>query len=451
MPDRQIVHLHVAPNPPGDDIRLPSGPWAITELHSPEDFLECVPGRSPGVVVFQPDRHVFTPERIESLVAAAPGTLWIALVKPGDRTDPGISRLIAEVCHDFHTWPCEHERLRITIGHALGIAAYRAEQQARVGRQPPPGLVAASPQMQEVLRMVGKFARVNASVLTVGESGTGKELVARTLHSQSARSNRPFVAVNCAALPTSLVHSELFGHERGAFTGATSRRIGRIEAAAGGTVLLDEIGDLPLEMQAHLLRFLQEGTIERLGSDVTHRVDVRVIAATHVDLEAAIRNGRFREDLYYRLNVLHMEIPPLRERREDVEPLAHHCFERFRNDCTPRVRGIGRPAIEAMERYPWPGNIRELVNRMRRAMVTAEGRLISSVDLGLERRTGPRRERTLAVARREAERAAILASLRAVQGNMTSAAERLGVSRVTLYRLMERHDLRGAEGEVVSG
>src|SRR5690606_39169086 len=247
-------------------------------------------------------------------------------------------------------------------------------------------MVGRSAAMRSLYQAIRRISASEAPVLITGETGTGKELAARALHEGSTRRNAPFVAVNCGALPETLIQAELFGHERGAFTDARERKLGRIEMAAGGTLFLDEIGDLPLSVQTVLLRFLQEGTIERLGGRSTTRVDVRVIAATHVDLERSIAEARFREDLYYRLNVLRLRVPPLREREGDVELLAQAMFERFAQRAGKRIRGFSRAAMDRMVAHPWPGNVRELVNRVQRGVVMCEGRLIAPADLGLERR-----------------------------------------------------------------
>jgi DNA-binding NtrC family response regulator len=252
------------------------------------------------------------------------------------------------------------------------------------------------------------------------------------------------VAVNCGAIPASLIAAELFGYERGAFTGAERRRQGRLEQADGGTVLLDEIADLPLDLQSHLLRFLQEGTVDRLGGAESVPVNARVIAATHMDLAEAVRAGRLREDLYYRLNVLNLHMPALRERREDIPLLANHFLEHFRKEYGGRCCGFTPQALEIMEFHDWPGNVRELINRVRRAVVMGESRLIGVDHLGLERRQNSRTEslKTLQEARRGGERAAILAALRNTRKNISVAARQLDISRVTLYRLMQRHGIK---------
>ncbi|UEN99589.1 sigma-54 dependent transcriptional regulator [Acidiferrobacter thiooxydans] len=298
--------------------------------------------------------------------------------------------------------------------------------------------------MKATVQRIAKISQSDAPVLIQGETGTGKELCALAVHAHSARSTRPFVAVNCGALPDKLIQSELFGHEKGAFTGAHQRKIGRIEAAEGGTLFLDEIGDLSLDLQVNLLRVLQGGTYERVGGTETLRADIRVIAATHVDMEKAVGEKRFREDLYYRLNVLNLDVPPLRSRDGDVVLLARHWFDMFAAERNPQVRGFSRDAFAALSRHHWPGNVRELINRVRRAMVMCERQLIGPEDLGLEH-VGPHRdipvEETLAEARERAEREAICEAVDRSAGNLSRAARSLGISRVTLYRLLDKYQI----------
>jgi DNA-binding NtrC family response regulator len=284
----------------------------------------------------------------------------------------------------------------------------------------------------------------DAPVFISGESGTGKELTALAIHARSARRDQPFVAINCGAIPPHLLQSELFGYERGAFTGANQRKIGRVEAADGGTLFLDEIGDLPLESQASLLRFLQERKIERLGGQTSTAVDVRIISATHVDMQTAMLEGRFRADLYHRLCVLQIDEPPLRVRGKDIELLANHMLERFRRDASRRLRGFSPCAIAALHNYAWPGNVRELINRVRRAIVMSEGRqiLASDLELGDYVEAAPT---TLAQAREAAERQAIEVALLRHRGRLGEAADELGISRVTLYRLLTAYGLRAKE------
>ena len=304
-------------------------------------------------------------------------------------------------------------------------------------------LVGRSPALLQVRASLNKFAPVELPVLVTGETGTGKELAARARHEMSPRARGPFIAVNCGALPPSLVQAELFGHERGAFTGAAARRIGLFEAAHGGTIFLDEVGDLPLDAQTNLLRVLQEGTLERIGSHQSVRVDVRVLAATHVDLEQAVARGRFRQDLYYRLDVLRLHMPPLRERGDDVELLARHFLEAFRRQHQVRARAFDPGARRALRAHAWPGNVRELLNRVRRAAVVSEGELIPAEALQLAATTVPSATAAdgLDDVRIQAEREAILATLRESGFNVSECARRLRVSRVTVYRLCRKHQL----------
>jgi DNA-binding NtrC family response regulator len=299
--------------------------------------------------------------------------------------------------------------------------------------------------MQEVYKMIGRLARTDATVLLWGESGTGKELVAKKIHEHSSRRDSAMVAINCAAIPENLLESELFGYEKGAFTGAVARQIGRIESAAGGTLLLDEIGDLTPDFQGHLLRFLQQGTIERLGNPRPIPVNVRIISATNVNLEQAVAAGRFRQDLYYRLNVLRVNMPPLRERGEDVVLLAKFFFEKFAPEKRPHVQGYSKKALQALMEHDWPGNVRELINRVRRAMVMSENRLITPDDLGLANinPTASAQPR-LHDARTNVERETLATHLLNARGNLSLAARQMGISRVTLYRLMKKHELQPA-------
>lgn len=366
---------------------------------------------------------------------------WLALVQPEDVRSDALSRLLADGVFDFHTFPVDSRRLLDSLGHAAGVAAIRASAHGTAAGDAitASGMVGNSPGMQQLFRQLDKIGQVEAPVLITGESGSGKELTALAIHRRSLRASGPLVAVNCAALPASLVQSELFGHEKGAFTGAVRRKIGRIESAAGGTLFLDEIGDLPLEQQTSLLRFLQEGTVDRVGGTHPVPVDARVIAATHQDLELAVDQGRFREDLYYRLNVLRLQVPPLRERTEDIEALAWRQFERFGRERGVQVKGFSEQALQCLLRHDWPGNVRELINRVRRAIVMADGRLITPADLGLDRRNGRRMVPSLQQVRAEAESRAIRTSLRLARNNLSEAARSLGISRVTLYRLLDKH------------
>ena len=306
---------------------------------------------------------------------------------------------------------------------------------------PEQDIVGSSAIMKKMFRGIRKLAGVDAPVLITGESGTGKEKAAISIHRCCNRAGHPFIAVNCGALPSSLIQSELFGYERGAFTGAARRKLGRIEMAAGGTLFLDEVGDFPLELQVVLLRFLQEKTIDRVGGGNQVQVDVRVIAATHVNLEQAVREGRFREDLYYRLSVLHLPVPPLRDRDGDVDLLAEYCWQQFLKEKSIQAEGFSKEALSAMNQHLWPGNVRELINRTRRAMIMADKRLIVPADLGLERRAVRHTGATLEQAREASEKQALQLALQHTKGNISLAAKRLGVSRVCVYRLIKKYEI----------
>jgi DNA-binding NtrC family response regulator len=382
---------------------------------------------------------------LEALLAAKPSLRVIALVEPSQCAHRQLAPLIQrELIYDYHTLPLDLDRLLFTLGHINGLVTIErsAERRARPQLRKGADMVGTSPAMIAVNTAIEKIARSGASALIQGESGTGKELVARAIHERSARAGGPFVAVNCAALPPSLIGSELFGHEKGAFTGALVRKIGRIEAAHGGSLFLDEVGDLPLELQGHFLRFLQERTIDRIGGTTPIQVDVRVIAATNVDLSKAQAEGRFREDLFYRLNVLTIDLPPLSKRGDDIELLATYYLERFARDLRRPMLGFRESALRAMRAYAWPGNVRELISCMQRAAVMAEGRWVNIADLGLEGVEPSSQDRpTLQEARADLEQRLVRDALEHSGHNVQAAARQLGVSRMTLYRLLERYDI----------
>jgi DNA-binding NtrC family response regulator len=367
---------------------------------------------------------------------------WIAATRRGQLEDAGLRHLIRDYCFDYVTMPYDMTRIVETVGHAYGMITLTepASQPAAPGRGEGEMVGTCDP-MLALFKTIRRVAATDAPVFISGESGTGKELTAVAIHERSSRARAPLIAINCGAIPSSLLQAELFGYERGAFTGANQRKIGRVEAAQGGTLFLDEIGDLPLDSQSSLLRFLQEGKIERLGGHASTPVDVRVICATHVDLDAALRAGRFREDLYHRLCVLKIEEPPLRARGKDIEMLARHMLERFKGDAHRRLRGFSPDAIAALYGYAWPGNVRELINRVRRAIVMSEGRMITATDLELGD-YAVLAPVSLVEAREAAERQVIEQALLRHRGRFAEAARELGVSRVTLYRLMCAHGMR---------
>jgi two-component system NtrC family response regulator len=306
------------------------------------------------------------------------------------------------------------------------------------------GLITRDPEMLRVCRTIEKVADTGATVMLLGESGTGKEVLARGLHQSSNRRNERFVAINCAAIPENLLESELFGYEKGAFTGAVKTTLGKIETAHRGTLMLDEIGDLPMPLQAKLLRFLQERVIERLGGRQEIAVDVRIVCATHQDLKQLTTEGRFREDLYYRLAEIVVNIPPLRDRVGDAALLAHALTKRFVSEQKRGSLTLGESALHAIEAYPWPGNIRELENCLKRATIMADGSQITAEDLSLRTGDGEVAEASLDLrtVREEADRKAVIAALARANNNVQKAADLLGVSRPTLYDLMHRMGLK---------
>ena len=315
--------------------------------------------------------HLENLKKVKALINRT-GIQWVVAVSQQLLQQPRVAKFIAEWFLDYHTLPFDHTRIHIALGRACGMAHLRRRHLQATARQDE-FIFGDSEQSKALRQLIARVAPIDTSVMIRGESGSGKELIARSLHAQSLRKNAAFIAVNCGAIPEQLIQSELFGHEKGAFTGAHQRKIGRIEAADGGTLFLDEIGDLPLELQANLLRFLQEKQIERVGGQHTLSVDVRVLAATHVDLEAAIGDGRFREDLYYRLNVLEVRTTPLRERVADIAPMARYFAQLYMAEIGRRPRNFSTGAIQALRRHGWPGNARELANRVRRGMALAEG------------------------------------------------------------------------------
>lgn len=383
-------------------------------------------------------------EDVDRFLEQAASIPWVALLTEPILKIDSVRFLLLKHCFDYLTLPVDASRLRYALGHAEGMAQLQNHLQRPFASDT--GLIGNSPAMQRLRQQIHKVAGVDAPVLISGESGSGKELTARAIHHGSKRATGPFVAVNCGAIPAGLVQSELFGHERGAFTGAAKERRGWIESADHGTLFLDEIADLPLDQQVNLLRFLQEGTILRLGASRPVQVNVRVVAASHVKLEDAVQRGRFREDLMYRLNVLPLHVPALRERQSDIPLLADHFFQVFASEKSQRLTGWSHAAMQAMQNHGWPGNVREFMNRIRRAMVMAEGRLISPHDLGLESHSlgylPDADDAALQQARSRAELDTIVQTWHKRGKNISHAARDLGVSRMTLYRLLDKHQLR---------
>jgi len=442
-PARELLYLHRQGTQDFLINNIRDAGWSVHEAHAATRARELLDHGNIHVGLALIDDDSRAQQELLDLWPVSDHMQWVAMLGNDVLQSSRVSQLITEYFYDYHTLPADLDRLLFSLGHAWGMASMtRTSQDFLQERFSQYEMVGASPVMQGLFRSIRKVAGADAPVLITGESGVGKELAALAVHERSHRAQGPFVAVNCGALPTNLIQSELFGYEKGAFTGAIARKIGHIESAAGGTIFLDEIGDLPLDLQVNLLRFLQEHTIERIGGRDKIQVDVRIIAATNVDLESAVRDGRFREDLYYRLHVLNLKVPPLRERVGDVDLLARFFFDKFSKDRRPQIKGFGQRAIQAMNDHFWPGNVRELINRVRRAMVMSEKRLISAEDLGLNATTRMSRILTLEEARRQAEKNAIQTSLQRTRKNISRAARELGVSRVTLYRMLEKHDIQ---------
>jgi len=381
---------------------------------------------------------------LEQMLTQAPDTKVIVLT--GQNGQINALRAVAMGAYDFLAKPFEPEVLGLTVERALRLAELQAENtRLHAMRQPDSmgGLITRDPNMLKVCRTIEKVASANATVMLLGESGTGKEVLARGLHQASPRRGERFVAINCAAIPENLLESELFGYEKGAFTGAAKTTLGKIETANHGTLMLDEIGDLPMPLQAKLLRFLQERVIERVGGRQEIPVDVRIVCATHQDLKQLTTEGRFREDLYYRLAEIVVNIPPLRERVGDAALLAHAFVKRFASEHNRRSLTLAEDAVRAVEAHTWPGNIRELENCIKRAVIMADGSQITADDLGL---SAPEAEGDasldLRTVRDEAEKKAVIAALARSNGNVLRAAELLGVSRPTLYDLMHRFGMK---------
>jgi two-component system NtrC family response regulator len=379
---------------------------------------------------------------LKEILSLAPHTRVIVITGNADRDNA--VRAVSLGAYDFYQKPLDPEVLRLIAGRAFQLHALEAQNrmllQAQV-RSPFEGFIATDDAMLRVCRMIEKVSPTDVSVLILGESGTGKELIARAVHAQSGRKDSRFVAINCAAIPEALLESELFGHEKGAFTGAAKQTLGKIEVASGGTLFLDEIGDMPLALQAKLLRFLQDRVIERVGGRQEIPVNVRVVCATNKDLQQLITEQKFREDLYFRISEVTIKVPPLRERRGGPTVLAHALLRKYNGAQGRPKRGFTEEALAALEAHPWPGNVRELENKVKSAIIMSEGNLLTSEDLGLRAALAGEPLFNLKEVRTRAERQAIHQALSISDGNVSRAAELLGVSRPTLYDLMEKYGI----------
>ncbi len=369
------------------------------------------------------------------------------IVVTGQEERENSVKAIGMGAYDFYSKPFESEIIGLIVNRAFRLLELEDENQrlqnsGTTHNEPFDGVIACSTQMQSVCKAVEKVAPSDATVLLLGESGTGKELCAKGLHTLGSNKDGKFVAINCAAIPDTLLESELFGYEKGAFTGANKQTLGKIEYANGGTLFLDEMGDLPIALQAKLLRFLQERVVERVGGHEPVPVNVRVVCATHQNLREKIENGEFREDLFYRISEIPLEIPPLRDREGDIIILARFFFEKFNEDHGRKLRGFTKDALSSMESYSWPGNVRELQNRIKRAVIITDGKQISASDLELDRAASETMNFNLRDIREKVERQAILRALSHVNGKVAPAAELLGVSRPTLYDLIKKLELK---------
>ena len=383
---------------------------------------------------------------LDAIMALKPDTKVIVASGHGAR-ESALSA-IAKGAYDFYQKPVDIEALGLIVRRAFELHRIESENRQLATRSDEGNkvlgrLITSAPEMVRVARTIERVANTNASVMLLGASGTGKELLARGLHDASDRREGAFVAINCAAIPENLLESELFGHEKGAFTGAVKTTEGKIEQAGGGTLFLDEVGDIPLQLQVKLLRFLQERVIERIGSRKSIAVDTRIVCATHQDLESMIKAGRFREDLFYRLAEIVVKIPSLAERPGDATLLAKVFLARFSREMNPQVKGFAADALAVIDSWPWPGNVRELENRVKRAVIMSDSKLVGAADLDL---SGPDEEMSQALnlktAREVADRRVIRHALARSEGNISSTAKLLGISRPTLYDLLKQYDMQ---------
>jgi two-component system, NtrC family, response regulator len=424
----------------------------VTACETSEQTLATVRRTEPDVVLFdlgqarEPAVAAQSLELLRQILNISPDTKIIAMTEHDAR-----ELAVAAVglgATDFYHKPLDASVLSIVVRRALRIRELEEENwrlRERTGAMALEGIIGVSDAMRGLGRAIEKVAPTNATVLLLGDSGTGKELLARAVHRLSGRSHKPFVAINCAAIPDTLLESELFGYEKGAFTGAAKRTAGKLESADGGTIFLDEIGEMPASLQAKLLRVVQERTVERIGGRVLLTLDLRIVCATNKNLETLIASGGFREDLFYRISEVTIRVPPLRDRQGDSLLLAQFLLQQLSERFGKPTRGLAPDAIRAIQAYRWPGNVRELENRIKGAVIMAEGAVVTAADLGLEDPGDDPEYLNLRVARQRAEAQAVRQSLAVAKGNLSRAAELLGVTRPTLYDLLGRHGIDPAE------
>ena len=425
--------------------------FAVTIAGDRDSALAALRSEEPDVVTLDlglppdPDGTSEGFAVLDAIMALKPDTKVI--VASGHGARESALQAIKRGAYDFYQKPVDIEALGLIVRRACALREIEAENRrlaAKVGEDKTVlgTLITAAPEMAKVARTIERVANTNVSVMLLGASGTGKELLARGLHEASDRRGGAFVALNCAAIPETLLEAELFGHEKGAFTGAVRTNEGKIELAHGGTLFLDEVGDIPLPLQVKLLRFLQERTIERIGGRKPIEVDTRIVCATHQDLEAMIAAGTFREDLFYRLAEIVVKVPTLAERPGDAVLLAKAFLARFAKEMNPAVKGFATDALAAIDAWPWPGNVRELENRVKRAVIMADGKLVAAGDLDLDEPEADTAEvLNLKSARERADRTVIRHALARSEGNISNSAKLLGISRPTLYDLLKQYDL----------
>jgi two-component system, NtrC family, response regulator len=421
----------------------------VAEASDRRTALALVKAEKPSVVLLDlglpPDPHGPTEglATLDGILSMAPETKVI--VMSGQTQRDYAVQAVARGAYDFYQKPIDLQTFTLIVHRAFQLFSLEEENRKLAGSASEaalPGLIATNPKMLQICHQLRRFAPSDVTILVLGESGTGKELFARAAHDLSKRASKPFIAINCAAIPEHLLESELFGHEKGAFTGAIKTTVGKVELADGGTLFLDEIGDLPLSLQAKLFRFIQERVIERVGGRRQIPVDIRIVCATNQDLGKRIAAGHFREELYYRLAEAVIQIPPLRERPDDAIVIAHHLLRQAAAEHGRSIRSFAPPALAAISTYHWPGNVRELENRVKRAVVAAQGPTIRLQDLDLAAGREPPEIMTLKQSRDKAERQAVSQAMIESEGNISRAAKLLEISRPTLYQLLREHNIK---------
>lgn len=440
----------------------------VVTATTPEEALGTVKAKKPGLMILdlslsEDPAQLEGFHVLESSLQVTP-TLKVIVITGHDERENALEA-ISKGAYDFYAKPVVIEELRIMLNRAAKLLSLEEELAAlrrRTGEQHEfEGIIAMSKEMVSVFDTVKRVAPTDVTILITGESGTGKELVASAIHRRSPRRDKPFVPINCGAIPENLLESELFGHEKGSFTGAHASRPGKFEVADGGTIFLDEIGELPLTLQVKLLRFLQDQVIERIGGRQPIEVDVRIIAATNRDLKGMIEQRTFREDLFYRINTIGVDLPPLRERGDDVMLLAMYFLNRYNGEFSKNIRGLSESAQETLHRYPWPGNVRELENRVKRAVIMAPAKIIQPEDMDLayhgdlpeneSHQTVNIQRKTLREARDDLEHRLVTRALLNSTGNVSAAAQELGVSRPTLHDLMKKYGINPEDFRSLKG